>query len=451
MRALPAACLLAACASAPPSSPHVESARSTIVVTHIEAPAAPVAPPTPAVVVSFTRTAPLYAAPNKDAARIGVIKKDTRVVVEEAIDGADCRWIRIAPRGWTCDRVVEPTDQPATTADESDGDDPHPISGTYGYVRGGAEAFASVADARAGENGRTLDGSNTVRATSVVTIAGRTYWVTSQGELIDAEHIGRIAPSTFRGVAIDDSAHMPAWVRARWDPYKPAKVYAEPSSRARAVGELAPRTVVEIVERSDDARFARIARRALCPAWWCGYRDDEWIARADLRAAALAAPPAGIGDAEKWFDIDRDEQVLVAYEGARPVFATLVSTGKWEHETPTEIARVASKLETAMMTSDKESIYSVADVPWTMYYDRNFALHTSYWHDGFGGPRSHGCVNLSPRDARFLYRWSSPDVPPGWIAVYGDASTPGSIVRVRSRRDPEPAYRGYARELLASR
>jgi L,D-transpeptidase catalytic domain len=82
-----------------------------------------------------------------------------------------------------------------------------------------------------------------------------------------------------------------------------------------------------------------------------------------------------------------------------------------------------------------------------MYYDHNFALHTAHWHDGFGDPRSHGCVNLAPRDARLLYRWSSPDVPPGWIAVYGDADTPGSLVRVRSSEAREPAFRGYARTL----
>jgi hypothetical protein len=99
------------------------------------------------------------------------------------------------------------------------------------------------------------------------------------------------------------------------------------------------------------------------------------------------------------------------------------------------------------MSSDKESVYSVADVPWTMYYDRDFALHTAYWHDGFGSPRSHGCVNLSPRDARLLYHWSSPDVPPGWTTVYGNTDVPGSLVRVRSNRDQTPVVRGYARTL----
>ena len=76
-----------------------------------------------------------------------------------------------------------------------------------------------------------------------------------------------------------------------------------------------------------------------------------------------------------------------------------------------------------------------------MYYDHNFALHTSYWHDGFGDVRSHGCINLAPRDARAVYAWSSPDVPPGWVAVYATATSPGSLVRVHSKRVPEPIAR----------
>jgi hypothetical protein len=56
-------------------------------------------------------------------------------------------------------------------------------------------------------------------------------------------------------------------------------------------------------------------------------------------------------------------------------------------------------------------------------------------------------VNLSPRDARLLFAWSSPDVPPGWVSVYGDADHPGTLVRVRSSRTPDPELRGYARAM----
>jgi len=387
--------------------------------------------------------------PRLDAELVGIIRKGTHAGVQQAVaaggdcpttDGADGRWIELAPRGWTCESAVEPSRDAPTVATvaslDDDGSDPEPIKAVYGMVRGDTEAFTSRDDAAAATNGRTLAGSNTVRAVGVVAVDGRRFWRTTQGELIDEGSIMQISPSRFKGVAIGDPTQLPAWVRSHRDPYKPASTRNAPSPRAKVIGSLAPRTVVTILETSEDGRFVRVDETA-------------WLERADLRITTVAEPPPGTRADEKWFDIDRDAQILVAYEGTRPVYATLVSTGKYQHETPTSVARIASKHETAVMTSDasKGSVYSVADVPWTMYYDRDFALHTSYWHDGFGSPRSHGCVNLAPRDARLLYRWSSPDVPAGWTTVYGDADNPGSLVRVRSAAAPDPAFRGYARTM----
>ena len=226
---------------------------------------------------------------------------------------------------------------------------------------------------------------------------------------------------------------MPAWVRGHSKPREAVITRAAPSKRAKATGKLAPRKVVTILEEQNG--FARVG-------------EGAWVERRDLRATTLVPPPPGTGEDEKWFDIDLDDQVLVAYEGERPVYATMVSTGKFKHPTPTVIARIASKLERTTMSSDKQDVYSVADVPWTMFYDGNYAVHSAYWHDGFGSVRSHGCINLSPHDARLMFRWSSPDVPPGWIAVYGDEDNPGSLVRVRSSRSPDPSFRGYARKML---
>jgi lipoprotein-anchoring transpeptidase ErfK/SrfK len=396
--------------------------------------------------VAFRKNTALHALPSADSALVGQVRKGTRAAAVQAVPASDCggdddqaRWIQIAPRGWTCESAVEPTTEAPTAAapaslTEEDVAAPA-VRGVYGMVRRNrdAMAFASPEDAQAGENGRALVGSNTVRAAARVTIDGQRYWRTSKGELIDASSIAQISPSKFKGVAITDPSAMPAWIRAHHSPKEPVITRATASARGERTGELAARTVVTILETSADGRFVRIA-------------DEQWIARKDVRVTGVTAPPPGTGADEKWFDIDLDDQVLVAYQGERPVYATMVSTGKNGHGTPAMIARVAQKLEHAVMDSDKDH-YSVADVPWTMYYDHDFALHTSYWHDGFGGPRSHGCINLAPRDARLLYRWSSPDVPPGWTVVYGDLEHPGSLVRVRSHRVPEPAFRGYARAL----
>jgi len=54
-----------------------------------------------------------------------------------------------------------------------------------------------------------------------------------------------------------------------------------------------------------------------------------------------------------------------------------------------------------------------------------------YWHDRFGDRRSHGCVNLSPIDARWFYEWTEPNVPDGWWAIHSATPTEGTVVRVR--------------------
>ena len=100
-----------------------------------------------------------------------------------------------------------------------------------------------------------------------------------------------------------------------------------------------------------------------------------------------------------------------------------------------------------------EDQYSVATVPWTQFYspERGLALHAAYWHDRFGVPRSHGCINLSPIDARWLYFWSEPVVPAGWTMTAGVMESPGSVVRVRSKDDPNPQWKGYAKKVVAER
>ena len=449
------ALLLVSCASSPShtADPTPEPDLEPMIhMTATEPVSAPVVTPLPAATpvdaapknVATMRFVHGYAVrkePRADSAPFGIAKKGTIVAVQRtlpAAGGCAARWIEIAPRGWVCEDVLEPSDEVPTVSSAAsladDRDEPL-VKGVYGIVRGsGVQAFASKDDVVAG-TGRLLAGSNTVRAAGAVTIDGQRYWRTSKGELISADAIVQMSPSRFKGLPLAAGAALPAWIRSHADSRKPVATRATPSARGAITGSLATRTVVTIEEESTDGAYLRVGANA-------------WIDRRDVRRATLAAPPPGTAANEKWLDVDLDEQTLVAYEGEKPVYATLVSTGRYDHATPTGVARIVSKHETAAMTSEKEgSVYSVADVPWTMYYDRDFALHTSYWHDGFGSPRSHGCVNLAPRDAKLLYNWSSPDVPAGWSSVYGDADTPGTLVRVRSRAVAEPAFKGYAKTL----
>ncbi len=143
-------------------------------------------------------------------------------------------------------------------------------------------------------------------------------------------------------------------------------------------------------------------------------------------ANVLKRPP-GVGAKEHWVHVDLSEQTLVAYIGDRPVLATLVSTGKTPGMTPVGVHRIQSKFVATSMRDQpvEDEAYSIEDVPWTQYFSNNVALHGAFWHGGFGLVRSHGCVNLSPSDARWLFGFLSPQLPFGWHGLWAESATMG--------------------------
>jgi hypothetical protein len=85
-----------------------------------------------------------------------------------------------------------------------------------------------------------------------------------------------------------------------------------------------------------------------------------------------------------------------------------------------------------MDSREADTEFELRDVPWVMYFKGGYALHGAYWHDDFGRPRSHGCVNLAPIDARYVFEWSLPDVPQHWHGAYaGQTFGAGTVVRIR--------------------
>jgi hypothetical protein len=161
-------------------------------------------------------------------------------------------------------------------------------------------------------------------------------------------------------------------------------------------------------------------------------RQGAVVRETNLRLIEPIARPRGIGESDKWIHVDLSSQTLVAYEGDRPVFATLVSSGREGFETPTGTFRIQSKHVSATMddTASATEAYSIEDVPWTMYFEGSFALHAALWHDQFGRQRSHGCVNLAPADARWLFQWTGPVLPPGWHGVVASSRRQGSWVHI---------------------
>jgi hypothetical protein len=167
--------------------------------------------------------------------------------------------------------------------------------------------------------------------------------------------------------------------------------------------------------------------------------EGFWVALAGLRMVQprTSFPSFAVGD-RKWIDVSIRDQVLVAYEGTRAVFATLVSTGRGELGDPdrdqatirgTFMIFDKSVSSTMDGEEDRSDSFDLRDVPFVQYFHKGFALHGAYWHDEFGRARSHGCVNLAPEDAAFLFEWTDPQVPSAWHSVINKER--GTVVLIR--------------------
>ena len=135
--------------------------------------------------------------------------------------------------------------------------------------------------------------------------------------------------------------------------------------------------------------------------------------------------PSGVGKNGKWVEVRITWGTLVAYEGDTPVFATAISPGvdgvtpvANGHNTRRGSYSIGWKLISHDMNGvEKSKAWAVDEVPFVAYYKEGFALHEAWWHDDFGRPKSHGCVNLAPADAQWLWGWLEPGLPEGWYAV----------------------------------
>lgn len=141
---------------------------------------------------------------------------------------------------------------------------------------------------------------------------------------------------------------------------------------------------------------------------WYQIGENQWVHQFNIAKIQPVERPADV-DTEKWVGVDLYEQVAIAYEGTTPVFATLVSSGLPQWSTNEGIFHVYIRYPRTLMSgaNNQPDFYYLEEVPWTMYFDNDIALHGTYWHDGFGYRQSHGCVNLSITDANWLYDWAS--------------------------------------------
>ncbi len=360
----------------------------------------------------------LFSGPNLAAARRGVTAAGATLPVFGAKRGPGCdgSWWLVGPLAWVCsDRASLSPEEPSRLTNA--------LGSRYFFVSArGTSAYTSLLSAVDGESDHELEGGWAVAVVDERSGAsGERFARTTKGLWIALRDLSEARPSSFEGVEITGSLDDFAWVvadRARgWSS-------GITGLREKVLGVHARFEMVRVLDRA--TKRVRIA-------------PEEWMNESDLAQPHLSAPPVEASRPnDRWIDIDLVSQTLVAYEGPRPVYATLVSTGRGptgsQSATPPGVHRIWVKLRASDMDNvdrdDLDAHYSLEDVPFVQFFDRAIGLHGAYWHNDFGHVKSHGCVNVSPRDSKWLFDFTEPRVPAGWVATYPTEFDPGTVVRV---------------------
>lgn len=250
------------------------------------------------------------------------------------------------------------------------------------------------------------------------------YWKTARGGFVAQSDAFKYEPKDYAGSEIPEGTGFPfGFIMTK----KGAPVYElEEDDKLKRVDKLEKRTFVNLTEEVEIGGKTYMVTT-----------EGKYIKKDVIRLAEPQPLPKGLEPYDRWIDVSKTKQILVAYEGERPVYSTLVSTGRKgtdeePFETPVGRWRVYSKQVTSNMdgTTATDGNYAIQDVPWVMYFEGSYALHGAFWHRSFGSVRSHGCVNLGPSDARFLFFWTTPFLPEGWHGVHSSDDNPGTTIVV---------------------
>ena len=378
----------------------------------------------------------LRRAPTAKAWRRGEAMKGALLPILAVSKGFGCKdnWYQVYVDAWVCGSAVRVSMEPATGERFPIIKDGELTPWAYGFVREPSIEYrfrgGDILEVREVQKGFGFGVQGIVR------ISEQRFFKTAEGTLIPkgvAGISGNI--SSFGGIALRNGKPWPVGFVISQN----AWTYSGPGRKKTARISMIERySVVEALEekKKKKSRFYRI-------------NDDVWIPASDVRVSREARIPKSVKEEEKWIDVDTRLQLLTAYEGNHPVYVTLVSTGrigasatvKGEFRIWAKVAAIAmdntdEELEPeevldAGIVLEPHHLYSLHDVPWVQFFHESYALHAVYWHNGFGHRRSHGCVNLSPKDARWLYNWTKPELPDGWWAIHATDNDKGTLVRIR--------------------
>jgi len=209
-------------------------------------------------------------------------------------------------------------------------------------------------------------------------------------------------------------------------PYTDA--YLEADAGAELIYRLYYETihwVTSAVNATDGSTWYRLLDDKFERHYYVPAKHIRLVSTAELTPLSPQVPSES-----KRIEIRLDEQLLLAYENGQTVFATRVSTGgkrlSGKYTTPVGNFITYHKRPTRHMANGDiaSNGFDFPGVPWVLYItESGISFHGTYWHNDYGIPHSHGCINMTPQAAKWLYRWTMPAVPPEKLLIYGYVGT----------------------------
>ncbi len=415
------------------------------------------------------RTVLVRSSPNGEAAILGTIRPGEPFDVFGQVDGTDCGepgWARSEGGGFAClsdtrsteeasirlprlIRFVHPDPQEwnryiSTMTYDTNPDDGIDALVPFIYAKRWRKwkgpNFASASAFLAGDPPiRKLGTGRKYHFVDAVETEKGAVLVREGGAVVPADKVHVYPLTKFHGWDLSAEpippGHLPAWAID----YDGTAVHTQPGTQSPVAKRLAYHTPIlvedEPIDRSGHWWIMPNGLGAGIP----GYVNDQ----TGIRHWVPSTKAAGLGAGDLWVDVDLDQQVLALRRGENIEFVTLVSTGAPGTGTPRGIYSIMDKSIWSDMSSrpDSDDPYYVEKVPWVIHFKKRYAIHGTFWHWGFGHTASHGCINLSVRDARYVFDRVSPTAYGGWHSALASHQNPGTILRIRRGQSPVPDRR----------
>jgi hypothetical protein len=255
----------------------------------------------------------------------------------------------------------------------------------------------------------------------------RLWYKTTEGLVAPADRMYIVKAPSSKGIDVPDGVKQVGFITAT----KAAKYSWDPEKKKITVTGSVPRFAAFGLTGQTISKETIIYRQTT-EGWWMKAIDGTYAEAGDK--------PSEVLPGEKWIDVNLTRKTLMAMDGDKPAYAALISPGrrnknkKKDHPTVQGTFRIREKHIAVTMDGDGtvagDLPYSIEDVPFVEYFEGSYALHAAFWHNNFGHEMSHGCVNLSPLDAKKIFFWTEPRLPRGWHAVWATPENKGTVVHI---------------------